>query len=96
MKKVLFITLAAILALSVGLIGCGGEKLPPQAPESILVGLARDLDGPLAVFECGYGGTSYRWFADKVNADGGIFLSDYAEKVPIELKVRDFDVRHGT
>lgn len=91
MKKVLFITVAAILALSVGLIGCGGP-VPPQAPDSILVGLARDLDGPLAVFECGYGGTVYRWFADKVNADGGIYLSDYAEKVPIELKVRDFDV----
>lgn len=91
MKKVLFITLAAILALSLGLIGCGGP-VPPEAPESILVGLARDLDGPLAVFECGYGGLVYRWFADKVNADGGILLSDYAEKVPIELKVRDFDV----
>lgn len=91
MKKVLFITLAAILALSLGLIGCGGP-VPPAAPESILVGLARDLDGPLAVFECGYGGLVYRWFADKVNADGGILLSDYAEKVPIELKVRDFDV----
>jgi len=90
-KKVLFITLAAILALSLGLIGCGGP-VPPEAPESILVGLARDLDGPLAVFECGYGGLVYRWFADKVNADGGILLSDYAEKVPIELKVRDFDV----
>jgi hypothetical protein len=91
-KKVLFITVAAILALSMGLIGCGGENLPPEAPESILVGLARDLDGPLAVFECGYGGTVYHWFADKVNADGGILLSDYAEKVPVELKVRDFDV----
>jgi hypothetical protein len=88
----LFISVALVLALSMGLIGCGGENLPPQAPESILVGLARDLDGPLAVFECGYGGLVYRWFADKVNADGGILLSDYAEKVPIELKVRDFDV----
>jgi len=91
-KKVLFITVAAILALSVGLIGCGGENLPPEAPESIKVGLARDLDGPLAVFECGYGGPVYRWFANEVNADGGILLSDYAEKVPIELVVRDFDV----
>jgi hypothetical protein len=90
-KKILFISVAVVLALSVGLIGCGGP-VPPAAPESILVGLARDLDGPLAVFECGYGGPVYRWFADKINADGGILLSDYAEKVPIELKVRDFDV----
>jgi hypothetical protein len=91
-KKVLFISVAVVLALSVGLIGCGGETVPPQAPDSIKVGLARDLDGPLAVFECGYGGTVYRWFADKVNADGGILLSDYSEKVLIELVVRDFDV----
>ncbi len=92
MKKVLFITLAAVLALGVSLIGCGGETIPPQAPDSIKVGVARDLDGPLAVFECGYGGTVYRWFADKINADGGIYLSDYDEKVEIELVVRDFDV----
>jgi hypothetical protein len=91
-KKVLFITLAAILALGVSLIGCGGENLPPQAPESIKVGLARDLDGPLAVFECGYGGATFRWFADQVNAAGGMYLSYYKTKVPIELDVKDFDV----
>jgi hypothetical protein len=91
-KKVLFITLAAVLALGVGLIGCGGETVPPAGPDSIIVGLARDLDGPLAVFECGYGGVVYRWFADKINDEGGIFLSEYSESVPIELKVRDFDV----
>jgi hypothetical protein len=90
-KKVLFVTLAVMLALGVSLIGCGGETVPPQAPESILVGLVRDLNGPLAAFDCGYGGTSYRYFVDKVNKDGGILLSKYAEKVPIELKVRDFD-----
>jgi hypothetical protein len=90
-KKILFISLAMVLALSLGLIGCGGP-VPPAAPESILVGLARDLDGPLSVFECGYGGCVYRWFADKVNDEGGIYLDDYAESVDIELKVRDFDV----
>ena len=96
MKKVLFILVAAILVLSVGLIGCGGGG--PVVPESIKVGLARDTDGgPLAVFECGYGGTVYRWFADKVNTDGGVHLSEYDTEteeamVPIELIVRDFDV----
>jgi hypothetical protein len=80
-----------VLALSLGLIGCGGP-VPPAAPESIKVGLARDLDGPLSVFECGYGGCVYRWFADKVNAEGGIYLDEFAESVDIELVVRDFDV----
>jgi hypothetical protein len=91
-KKMLFISLAVVLALSMGLIGCGGEDLPPAAPDSIKVGLARDLDGLLSVFECGYAGCVYRWFVDKVNDEGGIYLSDYKESVPIELVVRDFDL----
>jgi hypothetical protein len=89
-NRILFISLVVVLALSVGLIGCQEEK--PLAPESIKVGLARDLNGLLSVFECGYGGSTYRWFADKVNADGGIYLSDYDANVDIELVVRDFDL----
>jgi len=92
-KRVLFISLAFVLALSIGLIGFGcGGPVPPAAPDSIKVGLARDLDGLLSVFECGYGGCVYRWFADKVNDEGGIYLDEYAEKVEIELVVRDFDL----
>jgi len=90
-KRIIFISLAVVLALSMGLIGCGGE-VPPAAPDYIKVGLARDLDGLLSVFECGYGGAVYRWFASKVNDEGGIYLSDYAESVEIELVVRDFDL----
>jgi hypothetical protein len=96
-KKLLFIGLALVLGLSVALAGCTEPVPPDLCPESILVGLARDLDGPLGVFECGYGGAVYRWFADKVNDAGGVHLSDYDTDtedcmVPIELKVRDFDV----
>ena len=92
MKKVLFISLALVLALSIGLLGCEGEG-EGEVPTVVKVGLARDTDGgPLAVFECGYGGTVYRWFADKVNSDGGIYLSDYDTSVDIELVIRDFDV----
>jgi hypothetical protein len=92
-NRILFISLAVVLALSVGLIGCGGGGGGgPTAPTSIKVGLARDLDGLLSVFECGYAGCVYRWFTSKVNADGGIYLSDYDKKVPIELDVQDFDL----
>jgi hypothetical protein len=91
-KRILFISLAVALALSMGLIGCGGETQEPEAPESIKVGVARDLDGLLSVFECGYAGSVYRWFVDKVNDEGGVYLSDYDESVPIELVVRDFDL----
>ena len=90
MKKVLFITVALVLVLSIALVGCTGGG--PVAPTSVKVGVARDLDGPLAPFECGYGGAVYRWFANKVNAAGGIALSDYSATVPLELIVRDFDV----
>jgi hypothetical protein len=90
-KRVLFITLAAVLALGVGLIGCGGP-LPPQAPDSILVGLARDINEGMEIFECYHAGPAYRLFVDQVNADGGIYLSEYDERVEIELMVRDFSV----
>lgn len=90
MKKVFFISLALVLVLGVALVGCEGG---PVTPTSIKVGVARDINGgPLGVFECSYGGTVYRWFADKVNADGGIYLSDYSANLSIELVVRDFDV----
>jgi hypothetical protein len=87
-NKILFISLALVLALSIGLVGC---ETTPTAPTSVLVGLVRDKDGPLSVFECGYGGSTYRWFAKKVNDDGGIYLSDYDASVDIELIVREFD-----
>jgi hypothetical protein len=93
-NRVLLILLAVVFVAGLSLVGCGGGGGGggPTAPTSIKVGLARDLDGPLSVFECGYGGCVYRWFAAKVNADGGIYLSDYDTKVNIELDVRDFDV----
>jgi hypothetical protein len=102
-NRILFISLAVVLALSVGLIGCGGGGGGggPTAPTSIKVGLARDLDGPLSVFQCGYGALAYRWFAAHVNEDvghaGKLHLSDYDTAtseawVPIELDIKDFDV----
>ena len=91
MKKVLFITLAAVLALSVGLIGCGGP-VPPEAPDSIIVGLARDINEGMEIFECYHAGPLYRYFVDQVNADGGIYLSEFDDSVELELVVRDFSV----
>ena len=91
MKKVLFVLVALVLAVSVSLVACGGP-LPPEAPESIIVGIARDLDEAQTVFECFHAGPLYRWFVSKVNAEGGIYLSYYDQKVPLELKVRDFSL----
>ena len=90
-NRILFISLAMVLALSVGLIGCGGP-LPPAAPDFINVGLTRDLDEDYAFFDWCAAGPVYRWLFDKINADGGIYLSDYAEKVKINPMLRDFSM----
>jgi hypothetical protein len=91
-KRILFISLAVVLALSVGLIGCGGEDLPPEAPDFINVGLTRDLDEDYAFFDWCAAGPVYRWLFENINADGGIYLSDYGEKVEINPIIRDFSM----
>lgn len=89
----LFIALAAVLALSMGLVGCGGETVPPEGPESIMIGTVRDLDEDQFIFDCYHGGPAMRWFVNKVNdEEGGIYLSKYDETVPLELVVRDFSL----
>jgi hypothetical protein len=90
-KKVLFITLAAILALGVVLIGCGGETLPPSGPDKIKVGLVRDTDGVLAFYDQMSGGPVYRAFIKWVNDQGGIYMKTYAEKKEIEMVLREYD-----
>jgi hypothetical protein len=96
-NKVLLISLAVVFVLGMSLIGCGGEELPPKAPEKIIVGSARDLDESQFIFDCYHAGPFMRWFVNKVNADGGIHLSaydteGYTAMVPLEFVVRDFSV----
>jgi hypothetical protein len=101
-NRILLILLAVVFVVGLSLVGCVGEPGPwPIPPTSIKVGLARDLDGLLSVFECSYGGAVYRWFAAHVNEDvghaGHLHLSyydhgSYEAWVPIELVVKDFDV----
>ena len=89
-NKILFISLAMVLALSVGLIGCDGG---PTVPTEIVIGTARDTNEALSFFECGAGGPVMRWFVDKVNDEGGIYMSEYDADLPIELIVRDFSLQ---
>jgi len=99
-KKVLFISLALVLALSISLVGCTGGG--PVVPEQVLVGLVREVDHPdLAVFDWIAGGPVYRWFSTHVNEVAGhageIHLDTYDTEteeawVPLELVIRTFDM----
>jgi hypothetical protein len=96
LKKVLFISLAVVLALSMGLIGCEPTEGPTECPDSILVGLVRDTDGILAFYDQIAGGPVYRAFNSTVNGAGGIHLSEYDTTeedcyVDIELKIREYN-----
>ena len=49
MKKLLFISLAIVLALSVGLIGCDGGNGGPTPSDTIVIGASRSMTGSLAI-----------------------------------------------
>ena len=101
-NKILLIVVAAVLALSFGLVGCGDGNGEPTVPTAVKVGLVREVTNPaLAVFDWIAGGPAYRWYADNVNADvgqaGKIHLDVYDTAteecwVPVELVIRTFDM----
>jgi ABC-type branched-subunit amino acid transport system substrate-binding protein len=75
-NRILFISLAVVLALSIGLVGCAPaeeEEIPPK-PTVIKVGMSRDVDG---FFELAAFGPTYRAYFADVNAAGGIHLKQY-------------------
>jgi ABC-type branched-subunit amino acid transport system substrate-binding protein len=89
-KRILFIALAMVLALSVGLIGCTPEEgLPPEAPDYIYIFASRSVTGPLSVFEDTAMGPIYKYWNSVVNADGGIYVEEYAETIPVYIDVKD-------
>ena len=73
MKKILFISLAVVLALSIGLIGCEGEGEEPGPPtDKVYLFAARPLTGTLeSIGDYGFGPIMDYW-QDKVNKAGGI------------------------
>jgi hypothetical protein len=80
-SKMLFISLAVVLALSLVLTGCptnGGGGLPDKpANDTLIIGTARDTNDALAIFEQVAAGPVMREFVAQVNADGGVHLSAY-------------------
>jgi len=108
-KKLLLIPLALLLVISLIAIGCptptppveeeeGPPPPPPPPPtkDKIVVGMSRPLSGPLAIIGDSALRIIYETWVPIVNADGGIYLSEYGKKLPIELKIYDDKSDVGT
>jgi len=92
-KKILFITLAAILVLGIALAGCdGGGGGGGGVPNSIKVGAVRDLDTDFAFYDQFAGGPTYRGWNKTINDAGGIYMSKYNKNLTIEMIIRDYDM----
>jgi ABC-type branched-subunit amino acid transport system substrate-binding protein len=91
-KRILFILLAVVLALSVGLIGCGGEQEEEEeeVPEYIEILAVRSLSGDLKVFQDTAMGPIYKYWRHVVNdVNGGIYVEEYNATIPIYIDEKD-------
>ncbi len=100
-KKVLFsviaLTLVALVALPL-FAACAGKPAPPgpATKDKIVVGMSRSLSGPIAMIDDSAFRPVYETWVPMVNAEGGIYLSEYGKKLPIELKIYDDKSDVGT
>ena len=89
MRKKLLIGVIALtlVALVVPLV----TACPPAEPvkDKIVVGMARPISGPLAIIGDSGFKPIYETIVPEGNADGGIFLTEFGKKLPIELKIYD-------
>ena len=91
-KRIFFILLALVLAVSISLIGCGGgeqeEEEEEEIPEEILIGCPAAVTGAASSF--GEGGVfGYQAAVDDINELGGIYIEEYDARIPVRLVVRD-------
>ncbi len=96
-KKLLILgvscSLVLVMAASLFVVGCGGAE---EEKETIVIGAARPLSGPLAVYEEMAFGPIYKMWVDEVNAKGGLYIEEYGKRLPIELKIYDDTSDMGT
>ena len=89
-KRILFIFLALVLALSVGLIACNGgqQEEEEEAPTEVLLGATLPVTGIFAGF--GQQGWGMQKAVDDWNDTyGGMYLSEWDVTVPVELIIKD-------
>ena len=94
-KKVLFgVTALILVALVVPLV----TACPAAAPvkDKIVVGMSRPLSGPLAIIGDSAFRPIYETWVPRVNDAGGIFLTEYGKKLPIETIIYDDKSDVGT
>jgi ABC-type branched-subunit amino acid transport system substrate-binding protein len=88
-KKILFISVAMVLALGMSLIGCtagpGEEEIPIQ-PDQIVIGVSSPLDGPLAPIRASALSPVLAVYLQELNDAGGIHLKEY-DRPGVEVRV---------
>ncbi len=69
------------------------EGLPPDyyTRESIVIGGARPLTGPNAIYEQTAFGPIYKMWIEEINADGGLYIEEYGRKLPIVYEEYIYD-----
>ncbi len=108
----MLISVVVVLTLLTLLVACqpsqpttptppsSGEQppTPPPAPtkDKIVVGMSRPLSGWNATIGDSAYRPVYETFVEEVNADGGVYLSEYGKKLPIELLIYDDKSDVGT
>jgi len=97
-KKVLFsvIALALVALVALPLFGaCAGPTAPP-VKDKIVVGMSRSLSGPIAIIDDSAFRPIYETWVPMVNAEGGVYLTEYGKKLPIETIIYDDKSDVGT
>jgi branched-chain amino acid transport system substrate-binding protein len=90
------VTALILVALVVPLVtACPAAPTAP-VKDKIVVGMARSLSGPLVAIESSGFAPIYKAFVPEVNADGGIFVTEYGKKLPVETLIYDDKSDVGT
>ena len=85
MKKLLVISLAVVLVVTLCITGCGGGG--PVAPTEVLLGATLPITGIFAGF--GEQGFGMQKAVDDINDEGGIYLSEWDVTVPVRLIIKN-------
>jgi branched-chain amino acid transport system substrate-binding protein len=98
MKKKVLLGVVALLivALIVPLVtACPPTPVTPEK-DKIVVGMSRPISGPLAIIGDSAFKPIYETWIPMVNDDGGLYLSEYGKKLPLETIIYDDKSDVGT